>query len=60
MTELARITNTRFGFGVYSTVTDTPFGFIPVQYVHRSLVVSADDRVGYLGVNEPDGQTCEH
>jgi YVTN family beta-propeller protein len=51
----AYITNTTFGLGVYSTVTDTPFGFIPVPSVHKSLVVSADDRVGYLGVNEPDG-----
>jgi YVTN family beta-propeller protein len=51
----AYITNTTFGLGVYSTVTDTPFGFIPVSSVHKSLVVSDDDRVGYLGVSEPDG-----
>ena len=54
----AFIPNTTFGLGVYSTVTDTPFGFIPVTGVHKSLVVSDDDRVGYLGVVEPDGSNA--
>jgi YVTN family beta-propeller protein len=51
----AYITNTTFGLGVYSVVTRTPFGFIPTPSVQKSLLITADDRVGYLGVNEPDG-----
>lgn len=51
----AYITNTTFGLGVYSVVTRTPFGFIPTPSVQKSLLISSDDRVGYLGENETDG-----
>ena len=54
----AYITNTTFGLGVYHTGLRVPFGFIPVSSVHKSFVLSADDRVGYLGVIEPDGSNA--
>jgi len=51
----AYVTNTIFGIGVYSTDTGAAFGSIPIAPVHRSFLLSDDDRVGYLGVNAPDG-----
>jgi YVTN family beta-propeller protein len=51
----AYVTNTTFGIGVYSTETGAAFGSIPISPVHKSFLLSDDDRVGYVGVNQPDG-----
>ena len=51
----AYVTNTTFGIGVYSTGNKAAFGSIPISPVHKSFLLSDDDRVGYVGVNDPDG-----
>lgn len=51
----AFIPNTTFGLGVYHVGLFVPFGFIAVPFVQTSIVVSDDDRIGYLGVMDPDG-----